>query len=476
MEWQVLAHGWNGVLLAVGLTAVPLWAALIQCRAPFVRWLQSPLFAVMGAIVGALLAGALRAWLEGSFGVSDESRSARIVSVTTFLLVGYGVGRFLSRTSPAEAHKRGSVIADGTAAQRETARRLKRHGDAFVTLAGIAIAPEDETKHFKLIGTTGTGKSTAIREVLRTALARGDRAIIADPDGGFLARFHERFRGDVILNPFDAQSATWDLFAEIEQPYDIDQLARALIADCENPSAREWRGYARTFLSAVIRKTHEEGSATVAELWRRLAVAPVDELAPLLAGTPAQPYLAPDSARMFGSLRSVAVSATAGLDCIAAQRTSPFSIRQWVRSGQGALFIPYQAGQIAALRSVISAWLRVAIFEAMNQRVGDQRLWFIVDELDALGVSTASRTRSHGCANLAAVASWASSPSPRSRAPTALAKRRQSSRTAAIPSSSAAPAAKAAAPHASPPASSANAKCCAPQCQRVGDLTHGSHR
>jgi type II secretory pathway predicted ATPase ExeA len=42
----------------------------------------------------------------------------------------------------------------------------------------------DETKHFKMVGTSGTGKSTAIRELPEGALARGDRAVIADPDGG----------------------------------------------------------------------------------------------------------------------------------------------------------------------------------------------------------------------------------------------------------------------------------------------------
>jgi len=47
--------------------------------------------------------------------------------------------------------------------------------------------------------------------------------------------------------------------------------------------------------------------------------------------------------------------------------------------------MPYRAGQIAALRSTVSAWMRLAIFEAMNQPEGDQRLWFVVDELDALG-------------------------------------------------------------------------------------------
>jgi hypothetical protein len=56
------------------------------------------------------------------------------------------------------------------------------------------------------------------------------------------------------------------------------------------------------------------------------------------------------------------------------------------RGDRGAvLFIPYRAGQIAALRAAISAWTRIAIFAAMDRAEHDQRLWFAVDELDALG-------------------------------------------------------------------------------------------
>ncbi|MGH8290930.1 MAG: type IV secretion system DNA-binding domain-containing protein, partial [Steroidobacteraceae bacterium] len=50
------------------------------------------------------------------------------------------------------------------------------------------------------------------------------------------------------------------------------------------------------------------------------------------------------------------------------------------------LFIPYRAGQVAALRSTVSAWMRLGIFEAMSQPEGQgQKLWFVIDELDALG-------------------------------------------------------------------------------------------
>lgn len=49
------------------------------------------------------------------------------------------------------------------------------------------------------------------------------------------------------------------------------------------------------------------------------------------------------------------------------------------------LFLPYQAGQIAALRDLIATWLRLAIFETMSGGEADRHLWFIIDELDALG-------------------------------------------------------------------------------------------
>jgi type IV secretory pathway TraG/TraD family ATPase VirD4 len=67
------------------------------------------------------------------------------------------------------------------------------------------------------------------------------------------------------------------------------------------------------------------------------------------------------------------------------------------------LFIPYRAGQIAALRSMIATWMHLAIFEAMSQSLhADQRLWFVVDELDALGSidglkDALARLRKFGC-------------------------------------------------------------------------------
>jgi len=306
-----------------------------------------------------------------------------IAAIGAITLAALALVGALRRTS-AEIHKRGVLIKDAPAAWR---RRVVR-ASSSLTLASVPIAERDETKHFKLIGTTGTGKSTAIRELLAGALGRGDRAVFADPDGGYCSRFFNRYRGDVVLNPFERASLRWDPLAEINSAYDAAELASGLIASSSDPGASEWRAYARTFLAAVLRRCSELNRSDSIELWRLLAVAPCTELQPIVAGTPAQPFLELENARMFGSIRSVAVSAIAAFEHVQAQRAAPFSVRQWVRCGptSGALFIPYKANQIAALRSMISTWMRLAIFEAMSgEENADQHLWFVIDELDALG-------------------------------------------------------------------------------------------
>src|ERR1700741_381004 len=305
-----------------------------------------------------------------------------IVPVVALLMAAAGL---VLRASPADAHRSGAYVVDGRRAQRRARRLLRRYAEPPVMLAGVAIPLRDETKHFKLIGTTGTGKSTAIAGLITGAVRRGDRAVITDPDAGYLARFYQRRRGDVILNPFEPGSVKWDPFAELGERWDVDQLANGLIPTSDDACGREWRGYPRTFVTAVIRRCHECGERDPAQLWRLLTSASSNELRPILAGTAAQPFVEPENARMFGSIRSVTASAVAAFEHLAAQRGRQFSVRNWVRQGRGVLFMPYSAAQIAALRSIIATWMRLAIFEAMRFAGDDQRLWFVVDELDSLG-------------------------------------------------------------------------------------------
>jgi hypothetical protein len=372
LNW--FTHGWHALIGAWLVVLVGMWAGLWLRGANRGRYLTAPIAAAFVALLAMLAAAALKTGLDAA-GIAGPLRA--YVTFAIFPLFGLVAG-LLSRRDPRQPIlHRGAVIQDGRPAQR-------RGRGGQLTLAGIPISPMDETKHFKMIGTTGTGKSTAIRELLEGALARGDRAVIADPDGGYLARFYDASRGDVILNPFDPRAHTWNLYGELTASHDVEQLARSLIPDHDGAD-KSWRGYARTFFTAVARQTNDAGIRDLSELYRLLTCASADELRILTVGTPAQPFLEGGNERMFGSIRSVTGASLTAFDYLAEQTGPPVSVRDWVRTGRGVLFLPYQADQIAALRSIISAWLRLAIFQTMTGGEGDQRLWFVVDELDALG-------------------------------------------------------------------------------------------
>jgi type IV secretory pathway TraG/TraD family ATPase VirD4 len=385
-----LTHGWHGIVMLYVLIAVFSLAGLKRGRAGLEQYFFWPFSTMATLVVVGLLVEALSWALSKFAGFNTGAGGVNIFAVVLYMIGGYVGGLYWAgRGRPlADTHGRGAMVIDGAPAQGATAK-LRAKAKALpreqfpLTVAGVAIALQDEVNHFKFMGTTGTGKSTVMRELLHAALYRGDRAVIADPDGGYLSRFYNPNRGDVILNPFDARSAKWDVVAELRNPYDVDELAQAFIPD--RGSDPTWTGFARTLFSAVTRQAQMAGIRDVAELYRLLVIAPKEELQLLVAATPAAPFLTEGGDKLFQGARSTVTAAVKSLDFVRAQKSAPFSVREWIKTGKGVLFLPYQADQIAALKAIISIWMRLAIFQTMSLGEGDHRLWFAVDELAALG-------------------------------------------------------------------------------------------
>jgi len=385
-----LTHGWHGIVMLYVLIAVFSLAGLKRGRANLEQYFLWPFSTMATLVVIGLLVEFLRWALSSLAGVHVGDIGENALAIVLYMIGGFVGGLYWAKRGRplADTHGRGAMVIDGAPAQGASAK-LRAKAKALpreqfpLTVAGVAIALRDEANHFKFMGTTGTGKSTVMRELLHAALWRGDRAVIADPDGGYLSRFYDPRRGDVILNPFDARSLKWDVFAELRNPYDVDELAQAFIPD--RGSDPTWTGFARTLFCAVTRQAQTAGIRDVGELYRLLVIAPKEELQLLVAGTPAAPFLTEGSDKLFQGARSTVTAAVKSLDFVRAQRSAPFSVREWVKTGKGVLFLPYQADQISALKAIISIWMRSAIFQTMSLGEGDHRLWFAVDELAALG-------------------------------------------------------------------------------------------
>ncbi|MGB0064104.1 MAG: type IV secretion system DNA-binding domain-containing protein, partial [Terracidiphilus sp.] len=113
-------------------------------------------------------------------------------------------------------------------------KRFKAHG------LGLAVNKEGtvvrlpalaENKHLAMIGDTGSGKSTAIRQILLEIKARGHNAILYDSSASFLEQFYDEKRGDIVLNPIDTRCPYWSPVDEVEDMAEAETMAASLFPE-----------------------------------------------------------------------------------------------------------------------------------------------------------------------------------------------------------------------------------------------------
>lgn len=249
-----------------------------------------------------------------------------------------------------------------------------------LTLAGVSVPREIEPSHWLLTGTTGTGKTTVISELLDGTRARGDRCIICDPNGGYLTHFAQD--GDRLLNPFDSRSERWSLFNEFRKDFDAERLAKSVVPDGHGESAA-WHGYAQTLLAEILRALVRTGEISTNRLLYWASIAPASELAQLLAGTATAGLFDPEAAKALASTRFVLAARLAPQRYLA---PGAFSLRSWLENESGSLFLTWRSDMQTALAPLMGTWVDVLANAVLSLPPDPtRRIWLIADELAALG-------------------------------------------------------------------------------------------
>ena len=155
---------------------------------------------------------------------------------------------------------RGTEVVGGSDLQARMYGDKAKPADVDIEIGGVVVPRMLEAQHMLFSGTTGAGKTQAINRVLRAVRARNERALIADPAGGFFSRFGRP--GDVLFNPFDRRSVDWSPFAEIRAEYDCQRIAKAAVPDGSGEGA-EWHHYAQTLLGETLLALHLRGGRSV---------------------------------------------------------------------------------------------------------------------------------------------------------------------------------------------------------------------
>ena len=257
--------------------------------------------------------------------------------------------------------------------------RLRMAGKFGLPGADFRISRKLESSHILLMGDTGSGKSNAIRQILRQVEQRGETAIIYDPAGEFVQEFYRPERGDYILNPLDARCPFWNLSGELDGRGVEDAIAAAMLPDKQYETGF-FTDAPRRVLSALLRKGGSVGGllewmSEPAEIERRLA------------GTPQAAYLdrkaGPQRAGVLSSMNMIAGS----LDLLpeTGEGRQWFTTEKWKWERTKWVFLTSRPALRERILPLHSAWLDLFILRMMEPCVNPAKpVWFVLDELASL--------------------------------------------------------------------------------------------
>ena len=257
-----------------------------------------------------------------------------------------------------------------------------------LTIDGFPLIKDCEVQHLLVHGTVGMGKSQLIMKLMDVLRQRGDRVIVYDKGCTFTESYFQDST-DILLNPFDARCANWDLWAEAPRDELLENMAESLIP-MHGESDPFWVNAARTVLSSAASKMRHDNDRSLEKLLQLLVTGEFKDLEPYLSGTAAATLVSQHIEKTAISIRSVITTYLKSMQSLSGLNEAgkaPFSIRDYILNPEnnGWLFISSNGEQHKSLRPLISMWIAMASLTLLSLPENHhRRIWFICDELPSL--------------------------------------------------------------------------------------------
>jgi hypothetical protein len=325
---------------------------------------------------------------EGFF---DDESPARLMlnpvlfGAALFLVVLLVRERSQSRLSHEDRHGRRTKGPELISAWRSSKEkkdggiRLRLKPKLGLVPSSFSIPRNLESSHILLMGDTGSGKSNAIRQILRQVERRGETAIVYDPAAEFVQEFYKPERGDLILNPLDERCPYWDLHDELYQPENAPAIAAAML-----PEKEFEKGFFTDAPRRVLGRLLRDGPSA-AKLLEWMSDPEIIESR--LAGTPQAAYLdrnaGPQRGGVLASLNMIADS----LDLLPDEDKNRQKLvtGAWRFQRTRWVFLTSRPAMRERILPLHSAWLDLLILRMMEPCVNPAKpVWFVLDELASL--------------------------------------------------------------------------------------------
>jgi len=281
--------------------------------------------------------------------------------------------------SPAEWNAR--LRPDGIQLQLHPATLLRQMQDRVPgrRTPCLGIRRSLESSHILIMGDSGSGKTSAMRQILRQVASRRDVAVVYDPALEFTPEFYSPERGDIILNPLDVRCPYWDIAEESESDDANAAMAAALFPDKDFEKDYFTDAPRRVFTFLMRRQPSPQQLIA----WMSNS----DQIEAIAKGTPYAAFLDPGAPAQRGGVLSSFNMIAESLELLPSQdSTRPvYSSGRWNANRRQWIFLTSSPASRQKILPLHSAWLDMLILRTMEPAIhGARPVWFVLDEVASL--------------------------------------------------------------------------------------------
>ena len=370
----------NGGLLTT--YRVPLFTSLVLLCTGLVIGVQSDVKRFKGLKYGRRLKGPVMMTpkeftASHEKGVSLRTRYQRLTTFPTLILPKVSRRMFQGRPSVAKFLPLLPALA-----RKPNSNRVS--GIGFTTNekgAVLRIPQTAEAKHMQIMGDTGSGKSTLIKQLLQQIEDRGEVAIVYDPAGEFTERFFRKQRGDYILNPLDLRMPYWTPASELRTPAEARTIAASLYQSTEE---KKNEFFTQTPQKVFAHLLKYKPSPEQLVHW----MSNEDEIDRRVEGTELASMIAKGAQQqrngVLASLGLVADSLRL-LPTKEQAKGRDWCATDWAVERKGWIFLTSTEAEQEALRPLHSLWIDLLILRLLTKPKPEQKpVWLVIDELASL--------------------------------------------------------------------------------------------
>lgn len=332
-----------------------------------------------------------------------------LVTYATSITIGLAIIIFavwskFGKTARESKHISGSTIKN----VKEIRKYLKKHNlISKFHIGDMPLIKDIETRHFLVTGSTGSGKTNLINTLLPQIRIAKQPSIVVDQTGEMIEQYYDPNRGDIIFNPLDARSHSWDFWLDAtsggsvigEIDPRLETFAKVLFSfGRKHLSDPFWQNSAETLFVSCVESLLMHDNKTINALKNILIKTRSKDLAKILVGTRAQRYFTQDknNNNTAESILSVMTTGVKPLSLLF-ESNKKFSLKQYFKElEQGKdswLFLSSSPSQREVTLPLLACILELAVSYLVEQGINEQRrIWFVIDELASLGKLNALST------------------------------------------------------------------------------------